>query len=88
MSCVLFIIFLKDFRCIKFHTYSTTNNLHDFRLGESNILEGLSEEQLLLGRLQPFWVPDADSPNWDGNIKLASLLVKHRGFKKLRVGNL
>jgi len=33
------------------------------RLGGQNILDGLTEEQLLLGKIQPFWVPDADSPN-------------------------
>ena len=30
--------------------------------GESSLLAGLSEEQLLLGRVQPYWVPDSEAP--------------------------
>ena len=29
--------------------------------GESSLLAGLSEEQLLLGRVQPYWVPDSEA---------------------------
>ena len=31
--------------------------------GESSLLAGLSEDQLLLGRVQPYWVPDSEAPN-------------------------
>ena len=30
--------------------------------GQSDLLAGLSEDQLLLGKVQPFWVPDSDAP--------------------------
>ena len=33
------------------------------RLGQTNILDGLSEDQLMFGKVQPFWVPDAEAPN-------------------------
>ena len=33
------------------------------RLGQANILDGLSEDQLMFGKVQPFWVPDAEAPN-------------------------
>lgn len=33
------------------------------RLGQTNILDGLSEDQLMFGKVQPFWVPDADAPS-------------------------
>lgn len=26
------------------------------------LLQGLSEDQLILGKVQPFWVPDTDAP--------------------------
>jgi len=32
-------------------------------LNSQPVLAGLSEDQLLLGRVQPFWVPDSDAPN-------------------------
>jgi len=31
--------------------------------GQSSLLAGLSEDQLLLGKVQPYWVPDAEANN-------------------------
>ena len=41
---------------------ATPSNPNGPREGAPDPLAGLSEEQLLLGRVQPFWVPDADAP--------------------------
>ena len=42
---------------------ATPSNPNGPRDGTPDPLAGLSEEQLLLGRVQPFWVPDADAPD-------------------------
>lgn len=42
---------------------ATPSNPNGPRVGQSSVLAGLSEDQLLLGRVQPFWVPDSDAPN-------------------------
>ena len=30
-------------------------------ISQVGVLAGLSEDQLLLGRVQPYWVPDSDA---------------------------
>jgi len=42
---------------------ATPSNPNGPRVGQPSVLAGLSEDQLLLGRVQPFWVPDSDAPN-------------------------
>ena len=42
---------------------ATPSNPNGPRDGTPDPLAGLSEEQLLLGKVQPFWVPDADAPD-------------------------
>jgi len=42
---------------------ATPSNPNGPRVGQVSLLAGLSEDQLLLGRVQPFWVPDSDAPN-------------------------
>jgi MAD (mothers against decapentaplegic) interacting protein len=42
---------------------ATPSNPGGPREGRPDPLAGLSEEQLLLGRVQPFWVPDTDAPD-------------------------
>ena len=59
---------LAKHRCNFFFVLALNPNIYQghflsLRLGGQNILDGLTEEQLMLGRVQPFWVPDADSPN-------------------------
>ena len=34
---------------------------HDMISYQVGVLAGLSEDQLLLGRVQPYWVPDSDA---------------------------
>ena len=41
---------------------ATPNNPNGPR-GQSSALAGLSEDQLLLGRVQPYWIPDSEAPN-------------------------
>jgi MAD (mothers against decapentaplegic) interacting protein len=42
---------------------ATPSNPTGPRVGQASVLAGLSEEQLMLGRVQPWWVPDSEAPH-------------------------